>query len=235
MSPLDSRLICNELGLLCHVRGRSFLTCRLRLALGTRNVDDKSDLAHTRSLSPTHLPPTTSSTPQFQHPSVEATYSFYIAKLINKSSTMADWQTDAGGHGVAVPHDASDNHQESSTFDTATLAGALNDVDEAAFKDRAQEAGWVNTIPVNYNLQQSNREDELAAYAASSAVYEWDDEYGDVGPEVPQLEEQLFNNAFRLRQGKHMSNLQLEVTVEGPDKIHPVRSVSLPNTVILSH
>ena len=68
--------------------------------------------------------------------------------------------------------------------------------------------------------------DTLAAYAASSAVYEWDDEYGDVGPEVPQLEEQLFNNAFRLRQGKHMANLQLEVTVEGPNKIHPVRSVS---------
>jgi hypothetical protein len=139
---------------------------------------------------------------------------------------MADWQTNAGGDGVAVPHDTSDDHQESNSFGTAALAGAINEVDEAAFKDKAQEAGWVGTIPVNYNLQQSSREDELAAYAASSAVYEWDDEYGDVGPEVPQLEEQLFNNAFRLRQGKHMSNLQLEVTVEGPDKIHPVRSVS---------
>jgi hypothetical protein len=138
---------------------------------------------------------------------------------------MAEWQTGSGGDGVAVPQDPLDDHQNNSTFDTTALAGALDKAAEAAFKDKAQEAGWVGTIPVNYNLQQSNREDELAAYAASSAVYEWDDEYGDVGPEVPQLEEQLFNNAFRLRQGKHMSNLQLEVTVEGPDKIHPVRSV----------
>jgi ATP-dependent RNA helicase DDX3X len=137
---------------------------------------------------------------------------------------MADWETAGAGDGVAVPQDSNDGHQD--TFDTTALAGALNEADEAAFKDKAQEAGWVGTIPVNYNVQQSNREDELAAYAASSAVYEWDDEYGDVGPEVPQLEEQLFNNAFRLRQGKHMANLQLEVTVEGPNKIHPVRSVS---------
>jgi hypothetical protein len=133
---------------------------------------------------------------------------------------MADWETSDGADGVAVPQDAQ------TTFDTTALAGALNEADETAFKDKAQEAGWVGTVPVNYNLQQSSREDELTAYAASSAVYEWDDEYGDVGPEIPQLEEQLYNNAFRLRQGKHMANLQLEVTVEGPDKIHPVRSVS---------
>jgi hypothetical protein len=117
---------------------------------------------------------------------------------------MADWQNGDGGDGVAV----SQNPQDNTTFDTAALSGALNETDQTAFKDKAEEAGWVGTVPVNYNLQQSSREDELAAYAASSAVYEWDDEYGDVGPEVPQLEEQLFNNAFRLRQGKHMSNLQ---------------------------
>jgi ATP-dependent RNA helicase DDX3X len=140
---------------------------------------------------------------------------------------MADWETAGAGDGVRVPQD-----QDNSAFDTTALAGAFNEADEAAFKDKAQEAGWVGTVPVNYNLQQSSREDELAAYAASSAVYEWDDEYGDVGPEVPQLEEQLFNNGFRLRQGKFMANLQLEVTVEGPDKIHPVRSVSSHSSLI---
>lgn len=197
-----------------------------------RDVGD-IEASQTLSPSPTHRPPTTSSLLHSRHG-----FDILLSKLLSSHTavpitkptpppTMADWQTGGDrGDGVAVPHDASNHHHESSAFDTTALAGALNQVDEAAFKDKAQEAGWVGTIPVNYNLQQTNREDELAAYAASSAVYEWNDEYGDVGPEVPQLEEQLFNNAFRLRQGKHMANLQLEVTVEGPDKIHPVRSVS---------
>lgn len=28
--------------------------------------------------------------------------------------------------------------------------------------------------------------------AASARVYEWNDEFGDVGPKIPELEEQLF-------------------------------------------
>ena len=203
-----------------------------KLVLGIRDVGDKRPRKRSHFFSPTTFTfSSTSSSPlhttQLRPHPVEATPPPATSITITprtQSSAMADWETAGAGDGVAVPQDSNDGHQD--TFDTTALAGALNEADEAAFKDKAHEAGWVGTIPVNYNVQQSNREDELAAYAASSAVYEWDDEYGDVGPEVPQLEEQLFNNAFRLRQGKHMANLQLEVTVEGPNKIHPVRSVS---------
>lgn len=31
--------------------------------------------------------------------------------------------------------------------------------------------------------------------AASARVYEWNDEYGDIGPKIPELEEQLFGTS----------------------------------------
>lgn len=148
---------------------------------------------------------------------------------------MADWETSASNDGGAAAasfaetngfHDST-GHTNGDTatepLDMTPLAGALTDAEIAAHKARAKEAGWVDTIPVNYN-QSTNRDD--TSYRAESAVYEWDDDYGDVGPEVPELEEQLYHGQFRLRQGDYMSNLDdKEVTVEGPDKLQPCRSV----------
>lgn len=138
---------------------------------------------------------------------------------------MADWQTTDGGVAAA----AGDTNGDTS-FDTTALTGAITEVEQTEYKTKANEAGWADTIPVNYNVQQTTRDEEATRYAADSAVYEWADDYGEVGPEVPELEEQLYNGAFRLRQGNHMNTLQLEVTVEGPDKIQPARSVSVNMT-----
>lgn len=133
---------------------------------------------------------------------------------------MVEWET-TSNEVAATGETNGDN-----SFDSSALTGAITEVEQTEYKTKANEAGWADAIPVNYNVQQTTRSEEATRYAADSAVYEWADEYGEVGPEVPELEEQLYNGAFRLRQGKHMSELLLEVTVEGPDKIQPARSVS---------
>jgi len=71
---------------------------------------------------------------------------------------MADWQSiGSDNDGVAVPQVV---HQDANTsFKTTALTGTLNKANEANFKDKAQEAGWVSAVPVNYNLKQSRRED----------------------------------------------------------------------------
>ena len=42
---------------------------------------------------------------------------------------------------------------------------------------------------------------ESGAWASNSAIYEWNDDFGDVGPEYPDLEKQLFGGEFRMRTG----------------------------------
>ena len=53
----------------------------------------------------------------------------------------------------------------------------------------------------------------------------WKEEYGDVGPEVPELEKQLFEDEHIMRIGQHKEALEIEVAVEGPEKVHPIRQV----------
>ncbi|TGO48122.1 hypothetical protein BOTNAR_0491g00020 [Botryotinia narcissicola] len=62
-------------------------------------------------------------------------------------------------------------------------------------------------------------------WASSGAVYEWNEEYGDVGPKFPDLEEQLFGkNNNHVRQGLNFENITtLKVTQEGAVKIEPIR------------
>lgn len=43
--------------------------------------------------------------------------------------------------------------------------------------------------------------EDLPEWAGNAAKYEWKDEYGDVGPEIPELEEMLFRNEFINRTG----------------------------------
>lgn len=155
---------------------------------------------------------------------------------------MASWETD-GGAGAAESNGFGDTTAYTTTaattggdaFDMTPIAGVLSEADKAAHRDRARDAGWVQTVPIAYNVQQSSRDDDHANYLKNSAVYEWDDEYGDIGPEVPELEQDLFGGDFRVRQGQHMDKLQFEVTVEGPDRLQPARSVSDPDLISLFH
>ena len=61
----------------------------------------------------------------------------------------------------------------------------------------------------------------------NAAKYEWDDEYGEIGPEVPELEKQLFHGEHTMRRGNDIQALEFEVKLEGPTPVRPVRQVSL--------
>jgi ATP-dependent RNA helicase DDX3X len=61
---------------------------------------------------------------------------------------------------------------------------------------------------------------------SDAVIYQWDDEFGDVGEPNPELEKILFQDENLQRVGGAIEALSYEVTVEGPEKVHPVREVS---------
>lgn len=108
----------------------------------------------------------------------------------------------------------------------AELGNALNDAtnssgeapgpprDEEKHR-QAREAGWVEPQAYNYAAASARPGDQTAPssldqiapedmpqWMHKAAKYEWKEEYGDVGPEVPELEAQLFKGDFRTRQGQ---------------------------------
>ena len=48
--------------------------------------------------------------------------------------------------------------------------------------------GWVQAMPYDYTDNQNNE------WEGNTRVYEWDGEEGDIGPEHPELELQLFGD-----------------------------------------
>ncbi|KAF4626771.1 hypothetical protein G7Y89_g11387 [Cudoniella acicularis] len=61
-------------------------------------------------------------------------------------------------------------------------------------------------------------------WSCNAIVYEWKDEYGDVGPKFPLLEQQLFGSEFHVKAGIQFSAVtELNVTQEGNIRINPVR------------
>lgn len=139
-------------------------------------------------------------------------------------------------------------------FDTTEMAAALSDAGSDAAKpvvveppptvpiegaaDRAREHGFVAPVAYDYdNYKVTTKEErETAAaegrylepgWAATAARYEWDDEYGEVGPEDPKLEEDLFRHENVMRKGNAFSVLEYKIHQEGPVQIAPVRKVCL--------
>ena len=57
-----------------------------------------------------------------------------------------------------------------------------------------------------------------------AAVYEWNDEYGDVGPRFEELEKQLFGAENHVRAGINFEGVQsLDVIQEGNIRVNPIR------------
>jgi hypothetical protein len=116
-------------------------------------------------------------------------------------------------------------HAPTMSFETGEMASALPEItngdhpeatgppkDPEAF-DNARKLGWV--APEEYSYASSkvaNSADASATFdqgaqpqwAHEAAKYEWKEEYGDVGPAVPELEEQLFGNEYISRKGTKM-------------------------------
>jgi ATP-dependent RNA helicase DDX3X len=115
---------------------------------------------------------------------------------------------------------------------TANEAAQARAEQAAADLKRAQEAGWNNPIPFNYDTVVGGEADTPSAPAGATwlsdaAVYEWTDEYGTVGKKNENLERELFEDPDIQRAGTFINMLEtFNVTVEGKEKVQPVRSVS---------
>lgn len=95
-----------------------------------------------------------------------------------------------------------------------------------ADQQRAQEAGWTEQTAFNYEEFARAGADD-AEWFGAARVFEWNpEEYGDVAPRIPELEEVLFGGEFQQRKGEHLNALELDVVVAGPEKLQPLRQVS---------
>jgi ATP-dependent RNA helicase DDX3X len=80
-----------------------------------------------------------------------------------------------------------------------------------------QEHGWVAKTDYDYSaFMKSSKEFadaqatandtaelgvEVGGWASNATIYDWDDEFGDVGPSHPELEKQLFGSENHVRIG----------------------------------
>lgn len=100
---------------------------------------------------------------------------------------------------------------------SAKAEGNLKDLESAQL---ARAKGWVEPEKYDYETYNASRGREEATgfggqttsgetettqdvpeWAANAAKYEWNDEYGEVGPPFPDLEKQLFKDEFTNRIG----------------------------------
>lgn len=108
-----------------------------------------------------------------------------------------------------------------SAFGTGDMADALNDVSNVSNTDpgavtvpikneeahqAARDKGWVApqaydyktaTQPFTANQEETNG----PTWAHNASKYEWKEEFGDVGPPVPELEKELFHSELQNRKG----------------------------------
>lgn len=136
---------------------------------------------------------------------------------------MSDWNSEqANGTHADTEHV---NGVEANDVPTNTAAIGPKEEDLA----KARDAGWTERTAHDYTSGDASAVD----WAGAAAKYEWSDEYGEVGPEVPELERTLFGGEFQMRRGDHISNLELDVNTEGQTKIAPVREVRYIATLSL--
>lgn len=143
---------------------------------------------------------------------------------------MADWSAPIASLGDATADNNGEHHEianSTTEHDTSGAAPPAEAEDNAMFETQVKEAGWGSKVPIDYDILKQAGGD-YAQWHAVSGVYEWKEEFGEVGPEVPQLEVQLYGGEHRMRQGTHIANLQFEVNVDGPNQYKPARSVSEP-------
>lgn len=101
---------------------------------------------------------------------------------------------------------------------------------KAANAAAAVAAGWATGTATNYDLQYTDGE-----WAGAGGKYEWVDEYGDVAPDVPELEKDLFGEGPPDAVGEHMENIAVSAQIEGPEKLKPIFKVSnTPSSLIPS-
>ncbi|KAI9841281.1 MAG: hypothetical protein M1837_000817 [Sclerophora amabilis] len=110
-------------------------------------------------------------------------------------------------------------------------AGAPSEVAKANVV-RPSEHGWAPKTEYDYKIYNASSREEKEAieagtnastWASNAEKYEWQDEFGEVGPAVPTLEKKLFGNDDLVRSGDEFQKIkEIEVTQEGSVHINPV-------------
>lgn len=105
-----------------------------------------------------------------------------------------------------------DTNGDAPAFDMAEMGSTLpatagNMNAEAAAL--AREKGWAEPQRYNYDAYNAASKDDPAiadaeTWGSNAAKYEWNEEYGDVGPPNPDLEKMLFRDDYIVREGEHM-------------------------------
>jgi hypothetical protein len=97
---------------------------------------------------------------------------------------------------------------------------------------RARAYDFPEQVPFDYATANVSANEALGlSWFSNAKVYEWNEDYGDVGPADPELEKELFHSQYHSEEGHQMSNLTyFTVEVEGAAEIEPVRRVSLPSS-----
>jgi ATP-dependent RNA helicase DDX3X len=104
---------------------------------------------------------------------------------------------------------------------------------------RAKAAGWADPIPFDYvpaaPSGEGSGDHASPAWLSDAVVYAWEDDFGDVGPANPELEKALFGDDNLQRAGGAIQALSFHVEITGPEKVLPVRTVSLQPLTKKSH
>ncbi|KAK7426764.1 hypothetical protein QQZ08_006800 [Neonectria magnoliae] len=89
----------------------------------------------------------------------------------------------------------------------------------------ATEPKWTEPQSIDYTALSSENPNQV--WGSDARVYDWKDEFGDVGPKYPELELELFGEPSTRKEqtGLDFSRIEsIEVQQEGPVKIDPVRT-----------
>ncbi|KAI1002352.1 ATP-dependent RNA helicase ded1 [Podosphaera aphanis] len=154
--------------------------------------------------------------------------------------------------------------------DNGSTTGPLHEAKVGNLPDglstNPQDHGWADKIAYDYNKYSKSAKEleelknamltthQVAAHYpdavggipvgdwnSNAATYTWDDEFGDVGPEFPELERQLFGSEFHVRSGIEFNKLiilvlslnfmlilfrlsTIKVVQEGETRILPIAS-----------
>ena len=114
---------------------------------------------------------------------------------------------------------------DNDTEDPAAPAFPAVKMEKDEFLKKARDAGWTETTAFNYEEFQRTGGNNTD-YHGASRVYEWNEEYGEVGPESPELEHMLFGGEFVMRRGEHNEHLDLSVTLEAREQYAPICNAS---------
>lgn len=133
---------------------------------------------------------------------------------------------DAGTNGQGAHND--ETNDLAKKFESATL-GESNVPDEEKKKEAADH-GWAATIPLDYeaimNKDSSTAEGSLPSWMANTGTYQWKDEYGELGPEDPELEKVIFDEKLLNSAGAYLKQLQnFHVHQEGEVEFAAIKEV----------